>query len=164
MVKGRNQRLEEEVTELVAVTGLKTYTPYGPPREEGERRTEAQRPRLNGVVVRQWNNHVFKTPPVFLTNGPVEDAFAVFDDYDLRSLIENGIFREGKQPWNLEHTPQKTEAAVIVHVVFTLAVMGLTTAYRLWRKQQELAQPVPQVTVFTLLAGEGAKLNKGNGS
>lgn len=155
--QGRNQSVEEQVTELVAVTGLKTYEQYGPPREEGERRTYAQRPSLNGLVVRQWNGHVFKTPPVFLTNGSVEDAFAVFDDYDLRSLIENGIFREGKQPWNLEHAPHKTEAAVIVHITFTLAIMGLATAYRLWSKQQELAQPEPTPPHFTLLDGEGAE-------
>jgi hypothetical protein len=37
--QGRNQRIEEQVTLLVGVTGLKTYTQYGPPREEGERRT-----------------------------------------------------------------------------------------------------------------------------
>jgi hypothetical protein len=154
--RGRNQR-EEEVTVLVSVTGLKTYTQYGPPREEGERRTYDQQPGLNGVVVRQWKNRQFKVSPVFLTNGPVDDAFVVFDDYDLRSLIENGIFREGKQPWNLEHAPMKTEAAVIVHVVFTLSVMALATAYRLWSKQQELAREETTAPDFTLLEGEGAE-------
>jgi len=155
--QGQSQRVEEEVTVLVSVTGLKTYTQYGPPRQEGERRTYAQRPSLNGIVVRQWKNRQFKMPPVFLTNGLVDDAFVVFDDYDLRSLIENGVFREGKQPWNLEHAPMKTEAAVIVHVVFTLAVMALATAYRLWSKQQELARDEATAPDFTLLEGEGAE-------
>lgn len=155
--QGRNQRIEEQVTLLVGVTGLKMYTQYGPPRKAGERRTYDQRPALNGVVIRQWNNHAYKTPPVLLTNGSVEDAFEAFDDYDQRSLIENGVFREGKQPWNLQHAPMKTEAAVIVHVVFTLAVMALATAFRLWSKQQELAQQEAAAPDFTLLGGEGAE-------
>jgi hypothetical protein len=29
---------------------------------------------------------------VYLTNAPVSDPFAVFDTYDWRSVIENGIF------------------------------------------------------------------------
>ena len=160
--QGRNQRVEEEVTVLVGVSGLKAYTQYGPPRQEGERRSYDQRPDLNGVVVRQWKNHVYETPPVLLTNGSVEDAFVAYDDYDQRSLIENGVFREGKQPWHLEHAPMKTEAAVIVHITFTLAVMALATAFRLWSKQQELAQEEPaqqEVAApdFTLLEGEGAQ-------
>jgi hypothetical protein len=160
--QGRNQREEEEVTVLVGVSGLKAYTQYGPPRQEGERRSYDQRPGLNGVVVRQWKNHVYETPPVLLTNGSVEDAFVAYDDYDRRSLIENGIFREGKQPWNLEHAPMKTEAAVIVHITFTLAVMALATAFRLWSKQQELAQEEPAqqdaaAPDFTLLEGEGTQ-------
>jgi len=160
--QGRNQRVEEEVTVLVGVSGLKSYTQYGPPRQEGERRTYDQRPDVNGVVIRQWKNQTYETPPVLLTNGSVEDAFVAYDDYDQRSLIENGVFREGKQPWNLEHAPQKTEAAVIVHITFTLAVMALATAFRLWSKQQELAQEEPMLQEvvapdFTLLEGEGAQ-------
>jgi len=153
--QGRHQRSEEEVTIVVGVTGLKTYTQYGPPRQAGERRSYDQRPSLNGVVIRQWRNHVYTDPPVLLTNGSVEDAFVAYDDYDLRSLIENGIFREGKQPWNLEHAPMKTEAAVIVHIVFTLTVMALTTAFRLHSKQQELAAQAAVAPDFTLLDGEG---------
>lgn len=155
--QGRNQRVEEEVTVLVGVEGLKTYTQYGSPRKEGERRSYAQRPALNGVVIRQWKNKVYETPPVLLTNGSVEDAFEAYDDYDQRSLIENGIFREGKQPWNLEHAPMKIEAAVIVHVVFTLAVMALATGFRIWSKQQELDQQEGVAPDFTLLDGEGAE-------
>jgi len=36
-----------------------------------------------------------------LTNGPVSDPFVVFVTYDWRSVIENGIFKEGKYPWHL---------------------------------------------------------------
>jgi hypothetical protein len=109
------------------------------------------------VVIRQWKNKVYETPPVLLTNGSVEDAFEAYEDYDQRSSIENSIFREGKQPWNLEHAPMKTEAAVIVHVVFTLAVIALATGFRLWSKRQELDQQEGVAPDFTLLDGEGAE-------
>ena len=83
----------------------------------------------------------------------------VFDRYDARSVIENGIFKEGKYPWHLGHFPKRTEAAVIVHVHFTLLVMALCTAFRLWQAQQATA-PVPQTESHpslssTLLGGEG---------
>ena len=55
----------------------------------------------------------------------------VFDDYDDRSLIENCCIKETKQQWELGHPPQKNERAVRVHVVFTLLMFALATAYRL---------------------------------
>src|SRR3990170_4788753 len=64
-----------------------------------------------------------------------KDPFVVFDDYDWRSVIENGIFKEGKNPWHLGHSPQKNEAGVTVHCFFTMAVMALCTAFRLWKAQ-----------------------------
>jgi len=82
-----------------------------------------------------------------------------FDTYDWRRVIENGIFKEGKQPWHLEHFPQRTEAAVHVQCYFTLTVMALCTAFRLC---QEAAHTSPTAaddvdTPFTsmLLGGEG---------
>jgi hypothetical protein len=54
-----------------------------------------------------------------------------FDDYDDRSLIENCCIKACKQPWDLGHPPQKPERAVQVHVVFTLLMFALATAYRL---------------------------------
>ena len=54
-----------------------------------------------------------------------------FDDDDDRSLIENCCIKEAKQQWDLGHPPQKTERAVRVHVVFTLLMFALATAYRL---------------------------------
>ena len=85
-------------------------------------------------MVRRWNNRAPATDgTVYLTNGPVSDPFVVFDSYDWRSVMENGIFKEGKHPWHLGHFPKRTEAAVIVHCHFTLLVMGLCTAFRLWQ-------------------------------
>lgn len=153
---GRYQTTETLTTELVAVSNLNEYLQFGPPPEPGKRRSRRKNPRLNAVVVRIWDNRELGDGGhVYLTNGHASDAFAVFDTYDGRSLIENGLFREGKGPWVLEHTPQKNENAVIVHVVFTMAVMALATAYRIWSRQQELDEPETPQTGSALLGGEG---------
>jgi hypothetical protein len=39
--------------------------------------------------------------------------------------------KETKQQWDLGHPPQKSERAVRVHVMFTLLMFALATAYRL---------------------------------
>jgi hypothetical protein len=116
-------------------------------------------------VVREWDGEDYgpggKT--VFLTNGSVDKPLQPFDDYDDRSLIENCCIKETKQQWDLGHPPQKNERAVRVHVVFTLLMFALATAYRLqceregrggdpvgwqcWRRQL-LEQTRDQVIVF----------------
>ena len=135
---GRKATTEELKTRLVRIEGLTTYDGYG--SEEHARRKNRKDfggNGINAVVVLTWENNEQKEDkgPVYLTNGPVQDPFAVFDDYDCRSVIENGIFKEGKHPWHLGHFPQKNEAGVMVHVFFTLAVMGLRTAFRLRKAQ-----------------------------
>jgi hypothetical protein len=60
-----------------------------------------------------------------------------FDDDDDRSLIENCCIKEAKQQWNLGHPPQKTEGAVRVHVLFTLRMFALATAYRLQCERED---------------------------
>src|SRR5438876_2596840 len=70
---------------------------------------------------------------------------------------------EGKHPWHLGTFPKKTEAAVGVHCHFTLLVMGLCTAFRLWQAQQaqptlspmQETAPLPSLS-SALLGGEGA--------
>lgn len=54
-----------------------------------------------------------------------------FDDYDDRSLIEHCCIKASKQQWSLKHPPQKTARAVRVHIMFTLLMFVLATAYRL---------------------------------
>jgi hypothetical protein len=84
-------------------------------------------------VVRQWNGKDYGPGgrTVFLTNASVHKPLQPFDDCDDRSLIENCGIKEAKQPWGLGHPPQKTERAVRVHVMFTLLMFALATAYRL---------------------------------
>ena len=153
-----DQRLR---TELVGLEALTSYDQYGDAAyTQNAHRSDYVGQPINAVVVRKWENRVPKTGgTVYLTNGEVRDPFVVFDTYDWRSVIENGLFKEGKHPWHLLNFPKRTEAAVVVHCHLTLLVMGLTTAFRLWQKQQATA-PTAQTEVLptlssALLGGEG---------
>jgi hypothetical protein len=132
--QGKTARIERLETEVVGITGLTTDDQYGTP-EHGRQanRRDFQANPVNAVVVRRWNGKDYgpggKT--VFLTNAAVQQPLQPFDDYDDRSLIENCCIKEAKQQWELGHPPQKTERAVRVHVLFTLLMFALATAYRL---------------------------------
>ncbi len=148
-------------TELVGVEALTSYDQYGATEDtQYAHRKEYVGQPINAVVVRKWENREPKTGgTVYLTNGAVRDPFVVFDTYDWRSVIENGIFKEGKHPWHLLNFPKRTQAAVVVHCHLTLLVMGLTSAFRLWQQQQA---PTPAASTAllptlrsALLGGEG---------
>jgi Transposase DDE domain len=148
-------------TELVGVEALTSYDSYGDPQhtQYAHRRDYVGQP-INAVVVRKWENREPKNGgTVYLTNADVHNPFTIFDTYDWRSVIENGIFKEGKHPWHLLKFPKRTEAAVMVHCHFTLLVMGLCTAFRLWQAHcaataTAQTQVVPTMS-STLLGGEG---------
>jgi Transposase DDE domain len=132
-----SHRLE---TEVVGITGLTTYDQYGTPDHgRHHNRRDFQPNPINGVVVRKWHGRDCgpggKT--VFLTNAPVDKPLQPFDDYDDRSLIENCCIKESKQQWSLKQPPKKTARAVRVHVVFTLLMFALATAYRLQCEQAD---------------------------
>jgi hypothetical protein len=158
---GKTARQERLRTELVGIEGLTTYDSYGDPEQtQHAHRREYEGQPINAVVVRRWDNRVPATDgTVYLTNGPVSDPFVIFDTYDWRSVIENGLFKEGKHPWHLGRFPKKTEAAVVVHCHFTLLVMGLSTAFRLWQAKPASAPTSQQETGASLstalLEGEG---------
>ncbi len=156
--KATQQRLR---TELIGLSALTSYDSYGEAEQtkSAHRRDYSGQP-INAVVVRRWENRVPKGGgTVYLTNGEVSDPFSIFDTYDWRSVIENGIFKEGKHPWHLLRFPKRTEAAVVVHCFFTLLVMGLCTAFRLWQAQvattpTSSTEVVPSLS-SALLGGEG---------
>jgi len=163
---GRSALPERVETEVVGMTSLTTYDQYGT-SEHGRQanRRDFQANPINAVVVRKWQGKDYgpggKT--VFLTNAPVAKPWQVFDDYDDRSLIENCCIKEAKQQWDLGHPAQKNARAVRVHVMFTLLLFALATAYRLqcerearrgapvgwqrWRRQL-VEQTRDQVIVF----------------
>jgi hypothetical protein len=152
----KEQRLR---TELVGVEALTSYDSYGDPEQtQYAHRRDYVGQSINAVVVRKWENREPKPEgTVYLTNADVRDPFVIFDAYDWRSVIENGIFKEGKHPWHLLQFPKRTETAVKVHCYFTLLVMGLCTAFRLWQAQRAASaqsQAVPDAS-SALLGGEG---------
>ena len=158
---GKKATQERLRTELVSVPALTSYDSYGEVEDThyAQRRDYVGQP-INAVVVRRWENRVPKGEgTVYLTNADVGDPFAIFDTYDWRSVIENGIFKEGKHPWQLLRFPKRTEAAVVVHCFFTLLVMGLCTAFRFWQAQAAstptLATEVLPTLSSALLGGEG---------
>jgi hypothetical protein len=154
----KEQRLR---TELVGLEALTSDDQYGDAEQtQHAHRSDYSGQPINAVVVRKWENRLPKDGgTVYLTNGEVRDPFVIFDTYDWRSVIENGIFKEGKHPWHLLAFPKRTQAAVLVHCHMTLLVMGLTTAFRLWQQQHvtaptALTQPLPTLS-SALLGGEG---------
>jgi len=158
---GKQATQERLRTEVVAVPALTSYDTYGDAQDThyAHRRDYAGQP-INAVVVRRWENRVPKGGgTVYLTNAEVSDPFGIFDTYDWRSVIENGIFKEGKHPWHLLRFPKRTQAAVVVHCHFTLLVMALCTAFRFWQAQvattpTEPTKPLPTLS-SALLGGEG---------
>lgn len=173
---GRKATSEKVKTRLVGIEALTTYDDYGTAEHSKQKnRKSFVGNALNAVVILTWENREYgERGTVYLTNGPVQDPFVVFDDYDWRSVIENGTFKEGKNPWKLEHFPQKTEEAVVVHCFFTLVVLALCTAFRLWQAsdadedeavagQEEKAegggqrQPGGATLEAALLGGEGTE-------
>jgi hypothetical protein len=163
--QGKTARTERLETEVVGLTGPTTYNPYGTP-EHGRHhpRRDFQPHPINAVVVRQWNGHEYGPGgnTVFLTNASVEQPLRPFDDDD-RRLIEHCCIKESKPQRSLKHPPQKSARAVRVHVMFSLLMFALATAYRLqgeqadtgdeplgwqrWRRQL-LEQTRDQVMVF----------------
>jgi hypothetical protein len=132
--QGRTACTAQLETEVVGMTGLTPDDHDGTP-EPGRQhnRRDCQPHLINAVVVRKWPGKDYgpggKT--VFLPNASVAKPLQPFDDDDDRSLIENCGIKAAKQPWDLGHPPQKSERAVRVHVMFTVLMFALATAYRL---------------------------------
>jgi hypothetical protein len=74
---------------------------------------------------------------VILTNASVKKPLTVYDGYDARSEIENGLFREAKQAWFIQRPVRNNANAFRAHAYLTLIVMALTTAFRVWMDQQD---------------------------
>ena len=131
--QGTTAWTERQETEVVGIVGLTTDDQYGTP-EHGRHhnRRDVQPNPINAVVVHQGNGHADGPAgtTVFLTNAPVDTPLQPFDDDDDRRLIEHGSLTESKQPWSLQPPPQKTARAVRGHVLFTVLLFALATAYR----------------------------------
>jgi hypothetical protein len=78
-----------------------------------------------------------------LTNAAVANPLQPFDDDEDRRLIEHGCITESQPQWSVKQPPQKTARAVRVHMMFTLLMFALATAYRLQCAQADMGnEPV----------------------
>ncbi len=132
--QGQTARPERLETEGVGITGLPTDAQYGT-AEHGRphHRRDFQPNPINAVVVRTWHHRDYGPggKPVFRTNAMVDQPLRPFDADDDRRLIEHCCRKERTQQWSVKHPPQKTARAVRVHVLLTLLMFALATAYRL---------------------------------
>lgn len=131
--QGRDQETDTLRTRLQMASDIRTWESYRPPKVEGEPLRIKDRPALYAVIVRIWENKELETPRVFLTNQAVDNPWHIFDLYDDRSWIENGLFRNAKQFWTLtQWFPKKNEAGVHTHLTFVMLITAVATAFRLW--------------------------------
>lgn len=136
--RGRERKVVTVPTEVVGVPNLTTMATYGPAENaKKQHNKDFTANPINAVVVATWRGRTFTKPVVFLTNQSIKQPRKIFEQYDDRSLIENGLFREGKQAWSLQRPPQKSEAGVMTHVYLTLGTMLMTRCYRLELEREE---------------------------
>jgi hypothetical protein len=99
---------------------------------------------INAVVVLDdpfKRNNPDSDTLVILTNAPVDKPIKVYDAYDARSEIENGLFREAKQAWFIQRPARNNADAFRAHIYLTLLMMALTASFQTWMDQQDkLAQ------------------------
>jgi hypothetical protein len=127
---------------LIGIQSLTSYDQYGDAEhQQHSNRTDFEGNPINAIVVTEFDHQVYphQKAKVFLTSLSVDDPLAVIDLYDLRSLIENTLFRELKQGWFLGVFPKKSADAVRGHVYLTILVFNLTNAFRT-RTGQDLAK------------------------
>ncbi|HBK59715.1 MAG TPA: hypothetical protein DDZ84_02835, partial [Firmicutes bacterium] len=133
--KGRGKRRVATAlnTELVGIEGLCSYDQYSPASEAVRRTRKNHSPKpINAVPIREWDSKRRKPGEelVYLANGPVDDPFVAFDDYDERSLIENTLHRETKQSFSLGALPQKRANALYAHSYMVLCSYAIIHGYR----------------------------------
>jgi hypothetical protein len=138
---GKNKETVTDRWEVVGIKGLTTAGFYG---ELGsgshENRNDFVPNPINAVVVLHdpyKANNPNSDTLLILTNGSVQKPLTVYDGYDERSEIENGLFREAKQAWFIQRPTRNNADAFRAHAFLTLIMMALTTAFRVWMDQQD---------------------------
>lgn len=138
--RGKTRWVEEKETHVVGVENLPFLDSFNDPEKAAKSTRRGYKPDpLQAVVVYSWNGHASKPgeEPVLLTNMSVRKPLRVQADYRNRSIIENTLFREGKQAWTLENIPQKNHHAATAHIAITFMMVALTTAYRIRCEQED---------------------------
>ena len=141
-VEGQKKLVSVQHTlDVVGVEGLRTMETYAPEEQVGgsghrdRHKKSFEANRIHAVVLTREDG---RDDPdfVLLTNGPVRQPFATFDDYDERSRIENQGHRELKQRWALECPVQRSAKAAEIHVYFVVLSFALTQTFRQWHDDQ----------------------------
>lgn len=139
---GKKAWVEERKTAVVRIWDLPCdwWTPKGSTSAANSKHFESK--LVNATVVLQWDGAPkdAEKEVVILDTDPSTDAFAGFDAYDDRSLIENMCNREAKEHWFLEHHPKRSEAGMRVQAYFVFTCMALITAFRLHQQKAEEAE------------------------
>lgn len=147
---GKNQNTVVDRWEMVGVTGLTSAGFYGA-KGSGphENATSFQANPINAVVVVHdpfCENNPHSDNMVILTNEAVNKPLRPYDQYDRRSDMENGLFRESKQAWFIQRPAKATARAFRAHAYLTIITMALTTAFRAWLDQQSKKERDGKVT------------------
>ncbi|WZL77530.1 transposase [Eubacteriales bacterium mix99] len=123
------------------VDGLQSYLEYNPKGVQNNSKTNGT--PLNAVVVTMWKGQAVPVEDqiVLLTSLPAEeDAAGIPKRYRLRSLIENGGFRELKQAAYLKRLPRRkgkyAENAAYMHIILCIFAHTLFYAFLGWRKKE----------------------------
>jgi hypothetical protein len=124
---------KERGLEVLGVSSLTTYDQYGSQDHINNRYKKSFSPnKINAVMVTCWDK--IKYGPghekIFATSLDVEAPLNIVDNYSLRSLIENSLFRELKQGWNLEKIPMKKKSAVVAHAMLTVIMYSLNACFQ----------------------------------
>jgi hypothetical protein len=137
---GKNKTSVVDHWDIVGVESLTSAGYYG---EFGsgshQNRKDFTANPINAVVVLDdpfKRNNPNSDTLVILTNGSVQKPFKVYDGYDARSEIENGLFREAKQAWFIQRPTRNNANAFRSHVYLTILMMALTATFQTWMDQQ----------------------------
>jgi hypothetical protein len=139
---GRKRTIEERATIVVRITGLGCDW-FNPAGSNSTQNSKSFEPKLvNATVVLRWDAGVNEEgkEPVLLDTDPSKNAFAGFDAYDNRSVIENTCNREAKEAWHLEAHPKRSEAGVRVQTFFVFFCMAIIAGFRVAREKAEEAE------------------------
>ena len=118
---------------VLGIASLTTYDQYGKEDHVKNRYKKSFSPNpINCVMVTRWNGKEYEPgyEKIFATSLDVSKPLKIIDDYCLRSLIENKLFRELKQGWNLTKIPMKKKAAVTSHTILTLIMYSLNACFQ----------------------------------
>ena len=147
---GKKQTTVVDRWEMVGITGLTSAGFYGAKGSGAhENSTSFQANPINAVVVVHdpfCENNPHSDTMVILTNEAVNKPLRPYDQYDRRSDMENGLFRESKQAWFIQRPAKATERAFRAHAYLTIITMALTTAFRAWLDQQSKKERDGKVT------------------